>query len=601
MTSDWDAFMDTFVLQAIAAELSGSLLGARLERISQVDGHTIVLFFPGARKEKRALLMSTDPAHPRVHLTADPPPSLPEAPTFCRALRKHLSGLRLTRAAAGEWERVLQFSFERGGGGPRSSDSFALMAEVMGRWSNLVLLGGATGEILEAKRFVPPGPHTPRPLEREGRYQLPPEQKKANPGALTREALREMIREADLGSASREEFARWLVRSVAGVSPALARTLARASNAEEGWAGAADALLGAVESYQRKEFSPAWVLGGGGEPTGLSAARIPGADAASYRAFDSMNEAADAFYGRLVKGARLDERKKRVSKTLRRAGERVRSSIEAVRRDLASAGEAGAVLRKGELLLAHLDEVEEKASAVSFSAEEEQIDIALDPRLTPSENAQKYFRRYKKLKRRASTGLARLQEMEEEEKFIGALAFDLEAAEEVEDVAGVEEALARAGYVGRGREKKSGRDARPKGRGAARARPYRRFVSPAGWEVIVGRNAMGNDEMLKSVGRASDTWLHARGVPGSHVLLRRGGDGPPVEPDPETLAQAAAFAAWFSRGRTDSRLTVAYLPFSRLRRPKGRRPGQVLLGAHETVLVDPDTGKRLSEEWEEVG
>ncbi len=590
--------MDTFVLQAIAEELSGDLLGARLERITQTDAHTVVLFFPGAKKRKRALLMSTDPAHPRVHLTADPPPSLPEAPTFCRALRKHLSGLRLTRAAAGEWERVLQFSFERGGGSGRG-DSFALMAEVMGRWSNLVLLSGATGEILEARRFVPPGPHTPRPLERGGGYRLPPEQKKVNPGALTREVLKEMMREADLSSAGQEEFARWLVRSVAGVSPALARALARASGADEGWTGAADTLMSVVESYQKKEFSPAWLLGADGEPESLSAARIPGVDAASYRAFDSMNEAADAFYGRLVKCSRLDERKKGVSKALRRAGERVRSSIEAVRRDLASAGEAEDVLRKGELLLAHLDEVEEKASAVSVSSESGPVEIALDPRFTPSENAQKYFRRYKKLKRRASTGLARLQEMEEEERFIGALAFDLESAEETEDLLGVEEALAQAGYAGRGREKKA-KDARTKGRQAARARPYRRFVSPAGWEVVVGRNAMGNDEMLKNVGRASDTWLHARGVPGSHVLLRRA-DGEPAAPDEETLAQAAAFAAYFSRGRTDSKLQVAYLPFSRLRKPKGRRPGQVLIGAHETVLVDPDTGKRLCEEWEEVG
>lgn len=594
--------MDTFVLQAIAEELSGNLLGARLERISQTDAHTVVLFFSGAGREKRALLISTEPAHPRVHLTADPPRSLPEAPTFCRALRKHLSGLRLTRAAAGEWERVLQFSFEPGGGSGRG-DSFALMAEVMGRWSNLVLLSGATGEILEAKRLVPPGPHTPRPLERGGRYQLPPEQKKANPADLTKEMLLEMIHGANLGSAEPKEFARWLVRSVAGVSPGLARELAGASNAEEGWSGAADALMSVVESYQKKEFSSAWVLDGGGNPAGLSAAQIPGARSASYRAFGSMNEAADAFYGSLVDDDWLDEQKKRVSKTLRRAGDRVRASIEAVRRDLASAEEAGAVLRKGELLLAHLDEVEEKAIAVSLSSEEEQIEITLDPRLTPSENAQKYFRRYKKLKRRASTALARLQEMEEEERFIGALAFDLESADEAADVLGVEEALAQAGYARRGREKKAKakeKDARPKGRQAARARPYRRFVSPAGWEVVVGKNAMGNDEMLRSVGRASDTWLHARGVPGSHVLLRRS-DGEPAEPDSETLAQAAAFAAYFSRGRTDSKLPVAYLPFSRLRKPKGRRPGQVLIGAHETLLVDPDTGKRLCAEWEEVG
>ena len=586
--------MDTFVLQAIAAELSGNLLGARLERISQTDAHTVVLFLSGAGREKRALLISTEPAHPRVHLTSDPPRSLPEAPTFCRALRKHLSGLRLTRAAAGEWERVLQFSFERGGG---SGDSFALMAEVMGRWSNLVLLSGATGEILEAKRFVPPGPHTPRPLERGGRYQLPPEQKKANPADLTKEVLLEMIHGAKLDSADPKEFARWLVRSVAGVSPVLACEISGISRHDEEWSGAVDALMGAIEHYRKKEFAPAWILDGGGNPVGLNAAQIPEARSASYRAFGSMNEAADAFYGSLVNDDRLDEQKKRVSKTLRRAGDRVRASIEAVRRDLASAEEADAVLRKGELLLAHLDEVEEKASAVTV--EDGSVEITLDPRLTPSENAQKYFRRYKKLKRRASTALARLQEMEEEERFIGALAFDLESADEVGDALSVEEALAQTGHAGRGRGKKA-KDARPKGRQAARARPYRRFVSPAGWEVVVGKNAMGNDEMLKNVGRASDTWLHARGVPGSHVLLRRA-DGEPAEPDSETLAQAAAFAAYFSRGRTDSKLSVAYLPFSRLRKPRGRRPGQVLIGAHETLLVDPDTGKRLCAEWEEVG
>lgn len=588
--------MDTFVLQAIAAELSGNLLGARLERISQTDAHTVVLFLSGAGREKRALLISTEPAHPRVHLTSDPPKSLPEAPTFCRALRKHLSGHRLTRAAAGEWERVLQFSFERGGG---SGDSFALMAEVMGRWSNLVLLSGATGEILEAKRLVPPGPHTPRPLERGGRYQLPPEQKKANPADLTKEVLLEMIHGANLGSADPKEFARWLVRSVAGVSPALAREISGISRPDEEWSGAVDALMGAIEHYRKKEFAPAWILGADGNPVGLSAARIGGSNAAKYRLFGSMNEAADAFYGSLVNDDRLDEQKKRVSKILRRAGDRVRASIEAVRRDLASAEEADAVLRKGELLLAHLDEVEEKASAVAVTVEDVPVEIALDPKLTPSENAQKYFRRYKKLKRRASTGLARLQEMQEEERFIGALAFDLETADEVGDVLSVEEALAQTGYAWRGREKKA-KDARPKGRQAARARPYRRFVSPAGWEVVVGKNAMGNDEMLRSVGRASDTWLHARGVPGSHVLLRRT-DGEPAAPDSEMLAQAAAFAAYFSRGRTDSKLPVAHLPFSRLRKPKGRRPGQVLLGAHETILVDPDMGRRLCEEWEEVG
>lgn len=584
--------MDAFALQAIAGELSEVLSGARLDRISQADAHTIVLFFSGARARGRRLLVSADPAFPRVHLAADPPASLPEAPAFCRALRKRLVGSRLTRAAAGEWERVLQFSFERRGG------AFALMAEMMGRWSNLILLKGATGEILEVLRPAPRSRNPRRPLERGGRYRLPPPQEKANPDALTPDAIRKMFEESNLRSAAPEEFARWLVRSVGGLSPAVARELARASRADEGWAGAADALTRVILGYRRREFAPAWVLGADGSPVGLSAVRIPGAEPASRRAFGSMNEAADAFYEKILRDARLEERKKGASRILRRARERVRRAIDAAREDAAADAEAGDALRKGELLLERLDEAGE-ARVLRVLDGDDPVEIALDPRLTPSANAQRYFRRYKKLKRRASSARARLREMESEEAFVEGLTFDLEAADDGEGVSGVEEALARAGVPVRREEAKPGRGGGARGRRPAPARRYRRFLSPSGWEVIVGKNAMGNEELLRRVGRRSDTWLHARDAPGSHALLRRA-EGAPAEPDEETLVQAAAFAAYFSRGRADSKLPVAWLPFASLRRPKGARPGQVLLGAHRTILVDPALGERLCGEWEEV-
>ena len=572
--------MDTFVLQAIAGELSESLVGARLDKVSQVDAHTITLFFSGRRG--RCLLLSADPAHPRAHMVCSPPPGLPEAPTFCRTLRKHLGGLRLTRAAAGEWERVLQFSFEGG----RAGASFALMAELMGRWSNLVLLGGATGEIIEVNRRVPEG--VPRPLKRGSRYGLPPEQNKANPTELTRESLRRMLEEAKPGSA--KEFARWLVRSVRGVSPALAAEIADVSCAEEGWEGAAEALLGVVRNYRDRAFTPGWAPGEEGKPAVLTAVEVGGAP---RRAFGSMNEAADAFYGSLVQTARLEARKRAAARLLRRAQERISGAIAAVRRDLASAEEAEDVLRKGELLLGRLEEAEAGAEILCVEEADGTVEIVLDPRLSPSANAQKYFRRYKKLKRRLSAGMVRLREMEREAEFAAGLAFDLEAAEEVGDVADVEEALARAGYAGRRGE----RMPRTQGRKAARARPYRRFSSPAGWEVLVGKNAMGNEELCRRVGKASDTWFHARGIPGSHVLLRGAGG---VVPDAETLAQAAAFAAYFSRGRADSKLPVDYVPFSSVRRPGGARPGQVSIGRCKTILVAPDAGARLCAEWEEI-
>ncbi len=585
--------MDTFVLQAVARELEERLAGARLERVSQADARTITLFFSGSGKRRPCLLLSADPRHPRIHLTSAPPRSLPEAPTFCRTLRKHLGGTSLTRVAAGEWERVVQLSFARGG------VSFALMAEMMGRWSNLILLDGGTGEILEGTRLVSRERNPARPLERGGRYRLPPAQKKASPDAITKEMMRKMMREANLQTAAPEEFARWLVRSVGGVSPAIASELAGVSGPDGGWTGAVDAWMGMVRSYRRREFAPAWVLGADGRPAGLRAVGAPGARPGSSRAFDSMNEAADAFYRTVLGDARLEERKKQASRILGRARGRVRRALDAARRDSQSAAAAESALRKGELLLAHLDAVDGKSEVLLVPGADGSVEIALDPQRTPSENAQRYFRRYKKLKRRAAAGLARLREVEREEEFLTGLAFDLEAANAVEDVASVGEALAQAGYSGRQKEGKSGRDGRGRGRKSARPARYRRFLSGAGWEVMVGKNALGNDELLRRIGRAADTWLHARGIPGSHVLLRRIG-GESAAPDAETLVQAAAFAAYFSRGRADSKLPVDYLPFSSLRRPKGGRPGQVLLTRHRTVLVDPDLGRRLCGEWEEI-
>lgn len=585
--------MDTFVLQAVARELEERLTGARLERISQADARTIALFFAAPGQRDACLLLSADPRHPRIHLTSAPPRSLPEAPVFCRTLRKHLGRARLTRAAAGEWERVVQLSFARG------DAHFALMAEMMGRWSNLVLLDGGTGEILEGTRLSSRARNPARPLERGGCYRLPPAQNKASPDTITEESMREMVREANLHAAAREEFARWLVGAVGGVSPAIARELSGVSCADEGWAGAVDAWMRMVRSYRRREFAPAWVLGADGRPVGLRAVGAPGARPGASRAFCSMNEAADAFYRAVLGDARLEERKKGVSRTLSRAQGRVRRALDAARRDAGSADAAESALRKGELLLAHLDAAEEKSDVLLVSGADGPVEIALAPQRTPSENAQKYFHRYKKLRRRAAAGLARLREMEREEEFLLGLAFDLEAAEAVEDVASVGEALAQAGYSGRQKEGKPKPEGRGRGRKSARPVRCRRFLSGTGWEVVVGKNALGNEALLRRVGRPGDTWLHARGVPGSHVLLRRVG-GAPAAPDAETLAQAAAFAAYFSRGRTDSKLPVDYLPLSSVRRPKGGRPGQVLLARCQTLLVAPDTGRRLCGEWEEV-
>ena len=245
--------------------------------------------------------------------------------------------------------------------------------------------------------------------------------------------------------------------------------------------------------------------------------------------------------------------------------------------------------------------MEEKAKVFFVPDKEAPLEIALDPKLTPSENAQKYFRRYKKLKRRASTGLVRLHEMEEDERFLGRFGVRISKRRMRPGTSPVWKKRWRGRVTpGGGERKKRRKDARTKGRQPARARPYRRFVSPAGWEVIVGKNAMGNDEMLKSVGRASDTWLHARGVPGSHVLLRRA-DGEPTDPGEEILAQAAAFRGVFQPGANGFQAHRRLPPLLSL---KEAERAASRTGADRQPRDDPRRsgrmGRRLCAEWEEV-
>ncbi|MBI4250868.1 MAG: NFACT family protein [Candidatus Tectomicrobia bacterium] len=576
--------MDAFVLQAIARELDAALRGARLEKAVQADPFTFVLTFSCGDRRTRRLLLSGDLAHPRLHLTEESPPGQPEPGDFLRSLRKHLAGCRVTRVAAGEWERVAQLSFERAGSPP---GAFALLAEVMGRWSNLVLVEGRAGRVLDAMRLSTGERNPARPVERGAPYRLPPAQKKRAPGAVDEKDFLGLLAEAALKKGNQGERARWLVRTFGGLSPAVAAEIAGRAGEDPRvlW----EAVAWAVGCYREGRFHPSVILSSGGSPAGLSALEAASLPPARVQAWPSMNGAAEAFYREAAGGAPLQAGRAALARTVRGHLKRTGRNLAAVEEDLRQAGEAEDCRLKGDLLLRNLDGVGEGAVNVRFEHEGAPLEIALDPRLSPSGNAQRYFRRYKKLKRLVGAGGRRRQDLAAERSFLEELLYDAEEAGGPEALAGVRQALEEGGFG----KKAPSPSRRKRGRAAPPARPYRRFLSPGGWEIFVGKSALGNEALLRRVARGGDTWLHAQGLPGSHVLLRAAGEAPE-----EALLQAAALAAYHSRGRRDGRVRVDYLPVERLRRPRGGRPGQVIFTGQRTLLASPEEGERLSRELE---
>lgn len=546
---------DALVLAAVRREIE-DLLPARVDRVylaAQRHGEprdlVLVLFRPGARV---ALLLSVHPRFFRVHLSRREHPAAPPTP-FLLVLRKHLEGAHLTAAEQVDRDRVLVLHFRTPlGTRPR------LVAEIMGPGSNLVLTDGE-GRILKAWRQEAPRPGCPRRVLLPGLpYEPPPP---PSPGSWGPFAGREIAARADQAGAA------------AATAEAAAATVA-------------------AELWQEASTRPRPVVVAGPDGRGSDYWCLPPvAHGPVLREYTSMSELLDEFYGEAAAAEELEAWRQQLARALGRQRERQRRLVESLREDLARAEDSLRYRTWGELLLAQAAGVpagRDRIRVTDYYREDQaEVEIPLDPALSVRQNAQEYLRRYAKARRalpplraRLDAEEARLAYLEQlEEAVAGAADRDaLEVLEREMRAAGIPAAPARRGReAGRG-----GRAERPPSRSPAHR--ILRFRLEGGEEVLVGTGAEANDFVTFVLGRPDDVWLHVRGVPGSHVLLRPA-PGRPVAP--EALERAASLAAYFSRLRRSSRVEVDWTLRKHVRRRPGAGPGQVLYREEHTLLVEP--------------
>lgn len=295
----------------------------------------------------------------------------------------------------------------------------------------------------------------------------------------------------------------------------------------------------------------------------------------------SANRSAELLYDRLVHDRQASLLRKGLSAALTKALSRAERREEAIAGDLASAGRANDYRQAGELILANLKTLVKGAgTALLAGYDGRSVTVTLDPVLSPAENAGRYFRKYKKAKAGIGLIAARLGETRAEASSLRAFLVELDAAGDLNALGALQAKLAKQGLAP-GRTRHPGRSA---GRERTAAPPYRRFEF-SGWEILVGRSAAGNDELTLKLARPHDLWLHAEGIPGSHVLVRtrKGGEVPQ-----EVLLKAASLAAYFSRGRGAGKVPVACTQAKFVKKPKGAKPGTVTLSRRHTIMVKPE-------------
>ena len=540
---------DAFTLRLTARELDAALTGGRVNRINQPEREELsFIIYTGKRTVK--LTLNVNASDCGAYFSEDDRENPLVAPNFCMLLRKHLQSAEILSVEQVGFERILAFRF-------RCVSDFStaervLYAEIMGKYSNLLLT--ENGVILGALKTTSADEATKRMILAGAKYVLPAPQDKVNPS--DRAALRRLC---DCVTGDLEHF---LFTRVAGLAPCTARMIA------EGYRGGdlADHVYGFI-FYD--ETQPC-VLERDGGAVDFYARAVQGA-----KPFETRSAAQTYFYAKRRAQKTLEGARRRLTAAVNTAIKKQEKRLAQISEKQKEAQSCETVRVKGELLTANLYALErgmKSCELINFYDEAGgTMKIALDPTLTPAQNAQAYFKKYRKQKRTLEALAPQEKETRAELDYLGSVLPFLASAGSLDDLTAAEEELTDMGLVKapQTRTKKK----RPE-------IPFRAYEKD-GFRIYAGRSNVQNDRLIRA-GAPDDVWLHARGVHSCHVVIRT--DGKPV-PD-GVLAFAAGVCAKYSAGKGE-KIPVDYCPVRRVKKPPKSKPGFVTYTDFQTVLGDP--------------
>ena len=631
--------LDGITCQLLADELNKELEGKRVDKIYMPDRHTVILHirFTGGYKK---LLISIDPGAPRICFADNTleNPSIP--PSFCMLLRKYLAGSRIESVRNPGYERIIEITVSKFDE-LKDRKTYTLTAELMGRFSNLVLIN-ETGKILDSAVHVDFSVSRVREVMPARVYVYPPSQDKLTPDKSLEITLSGSlpITENELS----RPVAKALVGSILGLSPILAshitdeadiddrKTLSMLSSDEKD--RLTEALKEFLTSITEGSYTPFVFFDTNNEPEDASIVELKGF--AKAKQVSSISEAIDMCYQARDSRLVLDKGRDRLSQIIGSALARVVKKREIHEQDLEEGKKAESLKHSGDLILTYKYMIKQGDSSVTLTdytdESQKEVTIPLNPTLDASGNAQDYYKRFHKTKRKMELAENYLKEDEMAAQYLRSLNAAVNAASSPEDLAAINEEIKAeiSGDSGfrKGSSKnsnnnqgdpnkmvgvaKSGKASSRALREAAkranagkgnkdktkeRALPCRRYMTSDGYEILAGRNNIQNDQLTFHTASRRDWWFHVKGLPGTHVILKT---KPNEEmPSDNAVLEAASLAAFFSKAiileehmtSEDSKpgllkAEVDYCPVSHVKKIPGAKPGMVIYEGYYSVLVE---------------
>ena len=574
--------LDAICLQGVVGELAPQLTGSRIEKIQQPARDQIILLLRGSRR----LFLNAGANQPRIHLTEQLRDNPSQPPMFCMLLRKHLSGGIIESVRQEPLERVVTLTVLASDEmGERSR--FTLVWEGMPRRANLILCD-RDGRIIDCLRRVDLEAEQDRQVLPGLFYRLPTRQDKRSPLSVTEEEFAALLGRA----APDAPLDGWLLDTFTAISPLVARELTvRACGSTDAPASQGNALWNVFSRWQKdvneNTFTPTLIKRNGSLADFTYGPVTQYGTYAETEIYDSFSHLLDDFYEKREQAERVKQKGRDLLKTATTARDRVRRKLAAQEKELAACLDRDHLRICGELITANLYSMERGQSRLTaqnyYDENCADMDIPLDVRLSPQENAARYFKQYAKAKTAEKYLTAQLQRGREELQYLESVLQELAQAESEQDFNDIRTELTDGGYL-RGRGKKQP--------GFQRASKPREFRSSAGLRILVGRNNRQNDRLTTKDADKRDIWLHTQKIHGSHVILCTGG----TEPDEQSLMEAASLAAYFSQAQGSTKVPVDYTPVKFVKKPAGAKPGMVVYTTYQTMLADPDEElvKRLS-------